>query len=241
MDYSVVIPAYNEAATIGPVLSALKRAMAPLPYSGEIVVTDNHSTDATGTIAAEHGARVVFEPVNQISRARNTGAAAARGRHLVFVDADTLVPGSLLKTALAALDTGALGGGGATILADRPLPVVAALGLAFWNRVSSATGIAAGSFIFCIADGFREVGGFDEAVYVGEEFFFSRRYRKWCAQRGLPFRILRAHPVVSSARKVEWYSPAQFLLMTISMFCFPLVMRFKSLCGFWYHRPERRS
>ena len=50
---------------------------------------DNNSKDRTAEIARAAGARVVFEPVNQIARARNAGAAAATGIWLVFVDADS--------------------------------------------------------------------------------------------------------------------------------------------------------
>jgi glycosyltransferase involved in cell wall biosynthesis len=40
-----------------------------------VIVVDNNSTDATAELARRGGARVVFEPVNQIARARNAGAA----------------------------------------------------------------------------------------------------------------------------------------------------------------------
>lgn len=239
MDYSIVIPAFNEEDYIGATLDALTKAMDRLHRDGEIVVTDNRSTDNTGSIARDYGARVVFEPVNQISRARNTGAADARGRYLIFVDADTLVPAPLLETALRALDEGRLGGGGATILPDRPLPPIPAAGLRFWNGSSVTARIAAGSFIFCLREGFEAIGGFREDIFVAEEFFFSLQYRQWCKDRGLAFKILKNHPVVSSARKVEWFSPVQLALMTAAMICFPLVMHFKPFCGFWYRRPER--
>ena len=55
----------------------------------ELIVCDNNSTDRTAEIARNAGARVVFEPVNQIARARNRGAAAATGDWLIFVDADS--------------------------------------------------------------------------------------------------------------------------------------------------------
>ncbi|MEK6246435.1 MAG: glycosyltransferase family A protein, partial [Pseudomonadota bacterium] len=55
----------------------------------ELIVCDNNSTDDTAGIARAAGARVVFEPHNQISRARNRGAAGAAGEWLVFVDADS--------------------------------------------------------------------------------------------------------------------------------------------------------
>ena len=58
-------------------------------WTTELIVCDNNSSDATPAIAAAAGARVVFEPVNQIGRARNAAAAAATGDWLVFVDADS--------------------------------------------------------------------------------------------------------------------------------------------------------
>ncbi len=237
MNYSIVIPAFNEEHYIGATLKALRRAMTPLPYEGEIIVTDNRSTDRTPEIARKFGARVVYEPVNQISRARNTGAAHASGRLLVFVDADTLVPPTLLRTVIARLNNGTVGGGGTTILPDRVLPRLPAAGLLVWNRLSTAFAIAAGSFIYCRRDGFRSIGGFDDRLYVAEEFFFSLRYRRWCRRQGLSFEVMRHRPVISSTRKMDWYSPGQFFLMGAAMMAFPLVMRFKPLCHFWYRRP----
>jgi glycosyltransferase involved in cell wall biosynthesis len=237
MNYSVVIPAFNEEHYIGATLQALRRAMTPLPYSGEIIVTDNRSTDRTPEIAREFGAKVVYESINQISRARNAGAAQAGGQLLVFVDADTLVPPTLLRTVIDRLTIGTVGGGGAAILPDRALPRLPAAGLHVWNRLSTALGIAAGSFIYCRMDGFRSIGGFDDRLYVAEEFFFSLRYRRWCRQKGLSFEVIRDQPVISSARKIDWYSPAQFFLMGAAMVAFPIVMRFKRLCRFWYRRP----
>jgi len=72
----------------------------------------DYTLDGTAQAERDAGARVVFDPVNQISRARNTGARAARGRFLVFEDADTLVPAPLLHEALEVLASGRAGGGG---------------------------------------------------------------------------------------------------------------------------------
>src|SRR4051812_9742310 len=92
MKVSLIIPAFNEERLIGETLSAVKIASAAFTRRGwdtELIVCDNNSTDRTNQIAQEAGARVVFEPVNQIARARNTGAAAATGEWLLFVDADS--------------------------------------------------------------------------------------------------------------------------------------------------------
>lgn len=92
-DYSIIVPAYNEEDCLPGTLAYLGRAMAGVPdAAGEVVVVDNASTDRTAAIASRWGARVVFEPHRQIARARNAGAAAARGGRLIFVDADTHVP-----------------------------------------------------------------------------------------------------------------------------------------------------
>ena len=71
--YSVIIPAYNEAVWLAKSLPALSAAMAKSDAIGEVIVVDNNSSDRTAEVAREHGARVVFEPHNQISRAATRG------------------------------------------------------------------------------------------------------------------------------------------------------------------------
>src|SRR4051812_43971853 len=92
MKVSVVIPAFNEERLLGESLRHVCEAMAgfeQFDMETELIVCNNNSTDRTAEIAAEAGARVVFELINQIGRARNCGAAAAAGDWLVFVDADS--------------------------------------------------------------------------------------------------------------------------------------------------------
>jgi glycosyltransferase involved in cell wall biosynthesis len=89
---SVVIPAFNEEKLITATLRSVQEAGAAFGALGwelQMVVCDNNSTDGTAGRARAAGARVVFEPVNQIARARNTGAAAADGEWLMFLDADS--------------------------------------------------------------------------------------------------------------------------------------------------------
>ena len=77
---SIVVPAFNEERLLGESLAQIKsaaRAFAPRGWDFELIVCDNNSTDRTAEIARVAGATVVFEPVNQIARARNSGAAAA--------------------------------------------------------------------------------------------------------------------------------------------------------------------
>ena len=91
MKASVIVPAFNEERLLPESLAAIgtaTRAFTDAGWSTELIVCDNNSTDRTAEIARAAGATVVFEPHNQIARARNRGAGAARGEWLVFVDAE---------------------------------------------------------------------------------------------------------------------------------------------------------
>lgn len=83
MRTSVIIPALNEAESIGPVLAAIPREAVD-----EILVVDGDSTDGTGQIALSFGARLISEPHRGYGQACATGALAAQGDILVFLDAD---------------------------------------------------------------------------------------------------------------------------------------------------------
>ncbi len=241
-DYSIVVPAYNEEHFLGPTLAGLRAAMAPLPLTGEIVVCDNNSTDRTAEVARAGGARVAFEAVNQISRARNAGARAARGRYLVFVDADTQVPPELLSATLACLQSGRVCGGGSTVRLDTADPSsLIGRALRFWNRFSRWHKLAAGSFVFVTREAFEAVGGFSEQVYASEEIWFSRAVGRWGRKRGLDFEILDGHPLVSSNRKAEWFPPGAILVSILVLLLFPFALRSRRLCWLWYRRPAAAS
>jgi glycosyltransferase involved in cell wall biosynthesis len=235
--YSIIIPAYNEEAYLPQTLTAVRESMAKVPARGELIVVDNNSADRTADIARSRGARVVHERINQISRARNTGGRAAVGRYLIFVDADTLISAELLEAALACLTANRVCGGGSTIAPDKSLKPVLGFGLRLWNRLSVGLKVAAGSFVYCRRDAFRAVGGFSEKVFVGEELWFSMACKKWGACRRQAFRILTHAPVVTSTRKLKWFSGFQTLLMLMSMVFFPFISRHRRLCRYWYIRP----
>src|SRR4051812_2646922 len=114
MKISVVVPAFNEEKLLGESLRAIREAMRVLG-DAELIVCDNNSTDRTAEIAREAGAKVVFEPVNQISRARNAGAKAASGDWLVFVDADSQPSALLFAEMKQAMEAGDCLAGGATV------------------------------------------------------------------------------------------------------------------------------
>jgi len=82
---SIVLPALDEATSLETALSAL----AKQDEHGEVILVDDGSTDATTAMARRHGARVVRHPYNMGNGAAiKSGARAAGGDVLVFMDAD---------------------------------------------------------------------------------------------------------------------------------------------------------
>jgi glycosyltransferase involved in cell wall biosynthesis len=238
-DFTLVVPAYNEEAELPQSLPSFKAAMEASGRRGELVVADNNSTDRTAEIAREHGARVVFEAHNQISRARNAGARDAEGRYLVFVDADTLIPPELLAAALANLESGKCCGGGAAVDFDEYPRKYMRSFVNFWNWLALRRGLAAGSFVYCLREAFEAVGGFSERVYAAEEILFSRALRNWGKKRDLEFRVITEHPVVTSARKLKWFNGWQLVWPLIMMTLFPFMILSRRLCSLWYKRPKK--
>ena len=237
--YSVIIPAYNEEKLLGRTLSHLDAAMQSQKFTGEVIVVDNNSTDDTARIARQHGAAVVFEPYRQISRARNGGARAAHGKFFIFLDADTMLSADLLKMALSNLQNGTHCGGGTLINFDTPLPFLASRLVRMWNWLSKVKNLAAGSFVYCLNEGFQDIGGFSEKIYASEEIFFSRQLTAWGKKRGLQFEIISEYPVITSGRKFHWFSSLQISLLLFFLTLFPWALRNRYLCGFWYNRPDK--
>src|SRR5579859_5446361 len=97
---SFIVPAHNEEAWVGRCISAIRGAMESVREPYEIIVVDDGSTDATASIAREHGARVIHGKHRQISATRNAGARQAAGDILFFVDADTLINAPVIQSAL---------------------------------------------------------------------------------------------------------------------------------------------
>lgn len=103
MHISILIPARNEARSIGHTVGAV-RARQPAGVPIEIIVVDDDSTDTTALVAAGAGAKVVSAPGSggNPGAARNRGAAAATGELLVFLDADCVPRSGWLEAHVAA-------------------------------------------------------------------------------------------------------------------------------------------
>ena len=99
---SIVLPAYNEEASIGPEIESIKAAMDTTDYEYEILIIDDGSTDRTASIAAGLGARVVSHGENRGGgAARNTGILEAKGEIIFASDADGTYPNDQIPKMLS--------------------------------------------------------------------------------------------------------------------------------------------
>jgi len=203
---SFIVPAYNEERSLGATLDALHAAGRAVGEPYELVVVDDASTDRTAIIARRHGALLVSVAHRQIAATRNSGARKANGELFIFVDADTIVNGAVVRAAVEALRGGAVGGG-AAVQFDGAVPLYARLLMPVLVRVFRAARLAAGCFLFCTRDAFAAVGGFDEAFYGAEELVMSRALKRYGK-----FVVLR-QAVVTSGGKLRTHSVREVLMV----------------------------
>jgi glycosyltransferase involved in cell wall biosynthesis len=233
---SIVVPAFNEERLLGESLAQINLAAGALQQRGwatELIVCDNNSTDKTAQIARAAGATVVFEPINQIARARNRGADAATGDWLLFVDADSHPSAELFADVADAIDSGRCLAGGATVSLDKKYWTAELITL-LWNFASRWRRMLAGSFIFCETATFRKIGGFSEELFAGEELELSQRLRKTAKETGRRIVILHRHPLVTSARKLHLYTLREHVRLITRLFRDRRVLASREACHLWY-------
>lgn len=98
IEVSVVLPCYNERDHIEKEVVRIREALEAAGMSYELIAIDDGSTDGTRELLAEMpGIRTIFFPRNQGSgTARRIGTQEARGRVVVWTDADMTYPNELI-------------------------------------------------------------------------------------------------------------------------------------------------
>lgn len=241
MNLTIIVPAFNEADYLPATLDALEAAAAHLRKRAEVevetLVVDNNSTDETAEIARSKGAAVVHEPVQGIARARNAGARQAQSDVLVFVDADALMPPTLLEAIHDAMSDPACAGGGVDV-EYRPQRRSMRLYLRAWRLLARRMRLVQGATQFCRKDVFEAIGGYDEQAWIGEDVDFYRSLERFAKEAGGTVRFIEQPRVQASSRRFDKWPLWKTLLWTNPL-VIALFRRRKAFWAGWYRRPVR--
>jgi polyisoprenyl-phosphate glycosyltransferase len=108
LDVSVILPAYNEVGHVRAEVDRITKALKNSRHSFEIVVVDDGSTDGTGdAVEGLPFVRLIRFPVNRGSgTARRIGTTEAKGRWVVWTDADMTYPNERIPELIDVLEDG---------------------------------------------------------------------------------------------------------------------------------------
>ncbi len=207
-DISIIIPAYNEEAQLPRTLGCVFAQQG----SYEVIVVDGGSTDKTVDVARAHiSVRVLESPKGRAAQ-MNRGALAARGRVLMFLHSDTLLPtGAFSKVVSLAASKGPDGLAGAFwhSFDDGRISLRAASLLnnlrCWWSKVPYGD-----QALFVGRELFQRLGGFDEKAAL-EDMEFSARLSK-----EVPIHLL-GPAVRTSARKFLAMGPWRALVRCVAI------------------------
>lgn len=199
-EVTVVITCHNHAHFLPDAIDSVRRQTF---RDFELVVIDDGSTDDTAAVAARYrDARYVWQAHAGLSAARNTGAREARGRHVVFLDADDrLLPAALqigMECAARHPDAAFVSGHYVVIdrhghrVSDRRRQCVTA---SHYEALLRVNYIGMHATVLYRRETLERHGGFDESLPAGEDY-------------DLYLRVARVEPIVCHpglAAEYRWH------------------------------------
>ncbi len=227
---SVIIPALDEEASIARAIRSCREA-GPC----EVIVVDGGSRDRTVEIARGRGDAVISAPRGRATQ-MNAGAAVAGGEVLLFLHADTLLPGGSVPAVLGALQDPAVIGGAfrVRLAASHGAGRYVRATLGITGRMIGARGSVSRSYtgdqaIFVRAEAFRTVGGYPE-IPLMEDVELSRRMRRTGKTVLLPLRV------ETSGQRWEAWGPLRTILFMWRLRIGYLLGKTPSQCAEAYRR-----
>lgn len=88
LELTILMPCLNECETLETCIRKARQSLEDLGIEGEVLISDNGSTDGSQEIAERCGARVVSAPIKGYGGALQAGIASARGKYIIMGDAD---------------------------------------------------------------------------------------------------------------------------------------------------------
>ena len=213
--FSLIIPAYNEAAYLPALLDSVdvaRTCYAGAPGDIEVVVVDNASTDSTAELARSRGCRVFSEDRRVIAAVRNTGARKARGRVLVFVDADNIMHPDTFNAIDRSLSSGKVIAGATGVTMQRwslgiAMTYIMMVPITWLTRMD--TGV-----VFCSREDFENIEGYNEDLLFAEDVQFLWDLMRLGRKRGQKLSRITSARAIFSTRKFDQHGDWHYLWMT---------------------------
>jgi len=235
---SVIVPAFNEAAYLPHLLDSIEVTRSRFDGAAdaiEVIVANNGSTDATAEIARSRGCRVVDVEKRAIACARNGGASVASGATLCFVDADIRIHPDTFIAIAKRMQSGTIVGGATGWLLERRSPGLIAT--TFVVRALTWLARVNAGVVFCRADVFHAIGGYNENRRFGEDVEFFMAMRRAGKRSGMKTIWSTRTPAIVSTRKFDRHGDWHMFAMGL------WVLRNRSLDktveNYWYNKDAR--
>ena len=204
--FSLIIPAFNEAALLPRLLDSIDVARARFRTGAdaiEVIVANNASTDATAQIADARDCVVASVEKRCIAAARNGGAALARGKILCFVDADMRVHPETFNVIAGSVANPRVIAGATGVTLERwsvglVLTWATFIPMVWLTRMD--TGV-----VFCRHTDFDAIDGYDESLLFAEDVDFLWRLRKLGKPRRQGLARATRAKAIASTRKFDTY------------------------------------
>lgn len=206
---SIIVPTYNEERCIETTLKSV-REQGFKDY--EIIVSDCYSDDNTVKLAKKYADKIVFSEVKSTASARNIGARHAKGKYLIFLDADTTLTEDYLEKANGIFKKDRyIAFCGAFKFSNKSLKYdLIGKAVSFYFVVSYlCRRTVLPGFNFCIPKSvFEEVGGF-ENVFLEDENLYKKLNKLGRTKYFTHFHV------ITSSRRLE----GQGALGTLNYYC----------------------
>jgi len=217
---SIIIPAHNEEAYLGETLDTLNRQDYP---AFEIIVVANGCADRTAEVARGRCHRLVVLSQKGLGVARNLGARMAKGSMLLFLDADTILEPTALRTIAESFSRRDAAG---TLRGKPDSGKFAYRWIYFLKNFMHRFVLRNGSsgIIICWKKHFVRIGGFDERLEVRENSELIRRLKRFGR-----YNYIGATNAVTSMRRYERRGVGRIVWLWIKLW-------FQSLFSDMHHR-----
>ena len=195
---SIVIPTLNEEKYLPRLIASLKKQN----FSDyEIIVSDGMSDDGTKEVALSASCVFIQDEKRSPARQRNRGAAVARGDVILFLDADTMVPDNFLPAIYNEFKSRHLSVAGFYLIFNSPRHIYRLFEffyhfICFIGQFFFPASVGVGIMVDKKAHDYQN--GFDESIFIGEDYDYIKRLSKHGR-----YRMLKSAYLYFSVRRLE--------------------------------------